>query len=349
MVKGKVGESSDSAAGAGSPLEWVVPALAVATFTASWAGLYPSVFVEQWYARRLFPLISRFAELIADAVSFSWLDMAVPVVVVSVAWLIRRRRWKLLLDLGAAFYLILFWSWALNYHRERLSSKLQVDVSHMKVGAIDDFTMRAAAELNRLYKEKEKLTYDEAGTLEEARRRVRRVIGIIDGKDWDAPHRVKVSWIANRWFRAAGIDGMFNPIGHEPIVSETLLDIERPFVVAHEFAHVQGYPDEGDANVIAALATLMSSNPAFQYSGWLNLWLYLRNRDRDRLLDSGPGEDLQRIFSRLRRERIEWISHLQSLVLDWFLKANSVEQGIRSYSRVVLLVAGIEPSWERFR
>src|SRR5439155_18485994 len=86
MVKGKVGGSRNSAAGAGSPLKWVVPALAVATFTASWAGLYPSLFVEQWYARRLFPLISCFAELIADAVSFSWLDMAVPVVVVSVAW-----------------------------------------------------------------------------------------------------------------------------------------------------------------------------------------------------------------------------------------------------------------------
>ncbi len=349
MVKCKVGTSGESNRSAKTNWGWIVPAFALVTFLASWADLYPTLAVEQWYARSIFPLISGIARRIADAVRFSWLDLVIPVGFVSTAWLILRRQWKWLLNLAAAFYLILFWSWALNYHRERLSSKLQVDVSHMNAGAIDDFTMRAAAELNRLYKEKEELTYDEAGTLEEARRRVRRVIGIIDGKDWDAPHRVKVSWIANRWFRAAGIDGMFNPIGHEPIVSETLLDIERPFVVAHEFAHVQGYPDEGDANVIAALATLMSSNPAFQYSGWLNLWLYLRNRDRDRLLDSGPREDLQRIFSRLRRERIEWISHLQSLVLDWFLKANSVEQGIRSYSRVVLLVAGIEPSWERFR
>ena len=349
MVKGKVGESRNSAAGAGSPLKWVVPALAVATFTASWAGLYPSLFVEQWYARRLFPLISCFAELIADAVSFSWLDMAVPVVVVSVAWLIRRRRWKLLLDLGAAFYLILFWSWALNYHREPLSSKLQIDASNSNPGAMDGFATRAAGELNRLYKEKEGLPYDDAGTLEEAGKRVRRVIWIIDGQDWDAAHRVKVSWIANAWFHVAGIEGMFNPVGHEPVVSDTLLDTERPFVIAHELAHVRGYPDEGDANVIAAFATLMSNNPAVQYSGWLSLWLYLRNPNRDRLLDSGPREDLQRIFSRIGRERIEWINNLQSIVLDWFLKANSVEQGIRSYSRVVLLVAGTEPSWDRFR
>ena len=49
--------------------------------------------------------------------------------------------------------------------------------------------------------------------------------------------------------------------------------------MCHELAHVRGYPDEGDANVIAAFATLMSENPAFQYSGWLNLWLYLRTRE----------------------------------------------------------------------
>ena len=264
MVKSKVTVSMDSAPRTGTRLEWVLPALAGLTFVASWGGLYPSVFVEQWYARRLFPLISRFAEVIADAVWFSWLDIVVPVSVVSVAWLIRRRRWKLLLNVAATFYLVLFWSWALNYHREPLSEKLQINPSSSAPAAIDEFAMRAAGELNRLYKEKERLPNDDAGTREEAERRVRRVISIIDGQDWDAAHRVKVSWIANGWFHAAGIDGMFNPAGHEPVVSDTLLDVERPFVIAHELAHVRGYPDEGDANVIAAFATLMSNNPAVQ-------------------------------------------------------------------------------------
>ena len=335
MVKRKVG--------------WIIPAFALLTFLASWAGLYPMRVVERWYARGLFPLISGIERRIADAVSFSWLDLLIPVGFVLAAWIIRRRHWKLLLNVVAAFYLILFWSWALNYHREPLASKLRVDTSDTKPAAIDNFVMRGASELNRLYGEKEQRAYDEAETREEARRRVRRVISIIDGTDWEAAHRVKVSWIANRWFHAAGIEGMFNPIVHEPVVSDTLVDIERPFVIAHELAHVQGYPDEGDANVIAAFATLMSTNPTFQYSGWLSLWLYVRNRDRDKLLDSGPRQDLQQIFNRVRRERIEWINDLQSLVLDWFLKANSVEQGIRSYSRVVSLVAGTESSWDRFR
>src|SRR5438093_7112611 len=294
---------SDSAPSSESRLQWVLPMLGVLTFVASWAGLFPSVFVERWYARCLFPLISRFAEVIADAVSFSWLDIVVPAGIVSVAWLVRRRRWKLLLNLAAAFYLVLFWSWALNYHREPLSAKLQIDPSSSEAVAIDAFAVRSAGELNRLYKEKERLPYDDAATREEAQSRVRRVISIIDGQDWDAAHRVKVSWVASGWFHAAGIDGMFNPVGHEPVVSDTLLDVERPFVIAHELAHVRGYPDEGDAIVIAASATLMSNHLAFRYSGWLSLWLYLRSPDRDRVLDSGPRDDLQRIFSRMRRER----------------------------------------------
>jgi hypothetical protein len=148
---------------------------------------------------------------------------------------------------------------------------------------------------------------------------------------------------------AAGIDGVFNPLAHEPIINKSLLDIERPFVMAHELAHVRGYPDEGDANVIATFATLMSEDPQFQYSGWLNLWLYLRTRELDKLLDPGVRQDVQRIFDRARREQIQWVNNFQQVLLDWFLKANSVSEGVRSYSRVVLLAAGTEPIWPTFR
>jgi len=349
MVKRKVGAESKFPAGSTSYGNWILPAVALLTFASSWAGLYPAALVERWYARNVFPVISTIAEKVADAVSFSWLDVAVPLGLVSALVMIRRRQWRYLLNLVSVLYLIFFWTWALNYHREPLASKLELDSARTRADAIRMFTMHAATEINRLYTEQQPRTYDEAGTREEAGRRVERVVQIIDGTDWDAAHRIKTSWIGNAWFHAAGIEGMFNPFGHEPIISSTVLDIERPFLMAHELAHVRGYPDEGDANVIAAFATLMSDSPMFQYSGWLSLWLYLRNRELDKLLDPGPRADLERIFKRARAEQIAWISNLQSIVLDWFLKANRVEQGIRSYARVVLLTAGTEPYWERFR
>jgi hypothetical protein len=219
----------------------------------------------------------------------------------------------------------------------------------MQSAAIMEFAQHIAQELNRLYLEKEKQPYDEEQTRAEAALRVRRVVGVIDGAEWKAANRIKVTRVGNPWFHAAGIEGMFNPFPQEPLVSNTLLDIERPFVIAHELAHVRGYPDEGDANVIATLATLMSNSPRFQYSGWLNLWLYVRSRDLDKLLDEGPRRDIQRIFDRERQEEVRWINDLQRTILDWFLKANSIDEGVRSYSRVVLVAAGTQPTWERFR
>ena len=349
MVKPKVGAEAKFTAGSRTCVDWALPASALVTFAASWSGAYPPALVERWYARGVFPVISRFAEKVADAVSFSWLDVAVPFGLVSALLLIRRGKWRWLLNLISVLYLIFFWSWALNYHRQPLTSKLDLDSAKTKPDAMETFTRHAAAEINRLYTEQQRLPYDEAGTREEARRRVEHVVRIIDGTDWEAAHRIKTSWMSNPWFHAAGIEGMFNPFGHEPIISNTVLDIERPFVMAHELAHVRGYPDEGDANVIAAFATLMSDRPAFQYSGWLSLWLYLRNREVDRLLNPGPRADLERIFKRARAEQIGWINDLQRVALDWFLKANNVEQGVRSYSRVVLLTAATEPYWERFR
>ena len=347
MVKPKTGIFQIFTGRRGARLAWVLPFLSFLTFISSWASLYPSKLVERWYSRQLFPRISRIAGLLADAVSISWLDVLIPLGIVFLILVIRNRMWRLLLNGAAGLYLIFFWTWGLNYHRQPLSSKLELDSARMKPEAMDLFAKHVAAELNRLYAEKQ--TYDEMRTREEAARRVRRVAGIIDGADWQSAQRVKISRIGNPWLHAAGIDGVFNPIVHEPIISNTVLDVERPFVIAHELAHVRSYPDEGDANVIATLASLMSGDPAFQYSGWLNLWLYLRTGDLEKLLDPGPRNDMQRMFERARAEQIPWINNFQRDLLDVFLKANSVDEGVRSYSRVVLLAAGTQQSWERYR
>ena len=349
MVKSKVGISGNYTVQPKGHLALLLPAVALLTLIASWVAAFPPGLVERWYARATFPMISRFAEKVADAVAFSWLDIALPLGFALGLVLLYRRRWLLLLNLIAALYLVFFWTWALNYHRQPLISKFPLDTAKTQPAAIEKFTVRAATEINRLYLAKQGIPYDENDTGEEARRRVRHVVQVIDGTDWEAAHRIKISRLINPWFRAAGVDGMFNPAGQEPVISSTVLDVERPFVIAHELAHVRGYPDEGDANVIAAFATLMSEKPAFQYSGWLSLWLYLRNPEFDRLMEPGPHADLERIFNRANKEQISWINDLQRVALDWFLKANHVEQGVRSYSRVVLLTAGTEPYWERFR
>ena len=81
----------------------------------------------------------------------------------------------------------------------------------------------------------------------------------------------------------------------------------------------------------------------------MNLWLYIRSGKVDALLEPGPRRDFDSMIRRMRSEQIRWLSAIQSTILDWYLKSNSVEEGIRSYSQVVLLAAGTEAYWDRFR
>src|SRR5262249_44255775 len=157
-------------------------------------------------------------------VPFSWLDVAIPGGILLIFGLIWQRRWKWLLNTIAALYLVFFWTWGLNYHRQPLESKLPLDRTRLESPAMAGFVRHAASELNRLYPEKEKTPYDELRTRDEAVRRVRKVVSVIDGSDWRSAERIKVSWIGNPWMHAAGIDGVFNPLGQEPVVSNTLLD-----------------------------------------------------------------------------------------------------------------------------
>ncbi len=322
--------------------------LALLTFIVSLLPV-PPVLIERWFSRTTFPKISGAFRFIADPMPVAWLDVLIVAGILYICVCVWRRRWLAIAGAIALGYLVFFWSWGLNYRRVPLLSKLQLDPDSTSPAAIETLARISAGQINTLYEDPARIPYDEDKVRTESAARVSRVVEALDGIAWSAPARVKVSVVGNLWFRIAGVDGLFNPVIHEPIINDRVLDIERPFVISHELAHVRGYPDEGDANFVAMMSTLMSDDPHLAYSGWLHLWLYVRSRDLDPLLHPGPRQDIQRIFDRLRGDRVPWVANLQSTMLDLFLKANRVPEGVRSYSRVVLLTSGTQKTWNRFR
>ena len=326
---------------------WLI-LLALASFFASWAGLFPAGFVERRFATGLYPLLSRVMAVAANAIPASWLDLLIVFAVPLVVYLLYRRKLRTLFGAAAVSYLFFFWTWGLNYHRTPLVSKLDFDSDLVTEERVAEFTAKTAAQLNQLYPEKEALAHDELQLGALVGTRVAQVVEDLDGTSWMVSGRLKSSRILNPFFKAAGVDGMFNPFGHEALVAVGLLPFERPMILAHEIAHVRGYPNEGEANFIALMACVNSNDRAFRYSGWLTLWLYLRSRETDGLLDEGPRQDLEAMFNRRRDNRVEWVNDIQARTLDLFLKANRVEGGIRSYARIVTLAIGTEPSWVRF-
>ena len=139
---------------------------------------------------------------------------------------------------------------------------------------------------------------------------------------------------------------MTDPFFLETLVESDLLPVERPFVIAHEWSHLAGFADEGEANFSGWL-TCMRADAAAQYSGWLFLFDELANglsrADRAGVaarLDAGPRADRRAIAARLARDVKPQVSAAGWRVYDRYLKANRIEAGAASYAQVVRLVLG---------
>jgi hypothetical protein len=151
--------------------------------------------------------------------------------------------------------------------------------------------------------------------------------------------RSLVTW----YFRKAGIDGMTDPFFLEIIVNPDLLPFERPFTLAHEWAHLAGYADEAEASAIGwsacmlGDATLVHSAAMFlltEAGGALPppVWRAVLSETDDGVID-----DLRALEERLRAIQPE-VQSASFKVYDRYLKANSVPDGVMSYSRVLQLV-----------
>jgi hypothetical protein len=150
----------------------------------------------------------------------------------------------------------------------------------------------------------------------------------------------------------AGIDGVMNPFFLEIILNPEILPMERPFSVAHEWAHLAGYADESEANFVAWL-TCARADANGQYSGWLEALRYtmggLPRAERTRLqqqLMPAVEDDLRAINERLGRAD-PVVSGMARNVYDAYLKSQGVNEGIASYGAMLRLLVGtaFENGW----
>jgi hypothetical protein len=140
-----------------------------------------------------------------------------------------------------------------------------------------------------------------------------------------------------------GTSGFTNPFTLETQLAPDLLWFERPFAQAHEWSHVAGFNREDEANYIAAVACIRDPEPAVQYSGWLELFLYLPS------LKSYPHSmfvpQVWQDFAAIR-ERNKHFVNLRLSSISWrvynsYLKSNRIASGVQNYNEVTRLMAGI--------
>jgi hypothetical protein len=308
----------------------------------------PAGVVERWYSSSVYPLLQRAMTPLSNLVPFALFDALCLWAIAATAVLVYRRvrdcGWRrgagsaaAVLVVGAAItYLAFLTMWGLNYRRVPLLDKLVVDRARINRAAARDLGGESASALNRLYAASHPAIVDEGSLAASFEQTVARLGGRVP----IVPGRPKQTLLGG-YFHQVSVSGMTDPFFLETLVAPDLLDVERPFVLAHEWAHLAGFADESEANFLAWL-TCRHGDATAQYSAALETIGYATpTRPLREVLDIGPRIDLAAIQYRYARtNRVLRVAARQGY--DTYLKANRVERGIESYDEVVQLILGTE-------
>ena len=250
-------------------------AIVLLALVAAWAPMAPSL-VEDWFSTSTYPAIQRTVTPLSNYAPVALLDILIIAAVLAIAVAFThavrtaragRRLPSLLVFVGrltvgvATGYLAFLLLWGLNYRRVPMEQRLSVAPGSPASDAVVQLGVMAVAQLNALHDEAHgsgwRQPLDDPSLL--------RAYGEIQHVLSDArpaePGRLKRSMLGP-YFRWTSVDGMINPFGLEVLVNPDLLPYERPFVAAHEWAHLAGYADESEASFVGWLTCLRADAAA---------------------------------------------------------------------------------------
>ena len=332
----------------------------------------PAGAVERWFSTGLYPWIQRVLTPASNLVPFAVFDpLLIAAIAASLIVLVRAAREALRMRrvtpliqgagriaVGVALgYLVFLLLWGFNYRRVPMSERLAVEREAPSTDAVARLGLDAVERMNALYAEAHEHGWPEEQWRDDGLRQAFATTQrLLSDAPLAEPGRLKRT-LLGPYFRWTSVDGMVNPFGLEVLANPDLLPYERPFVAAHEWAHLAGYADESEANFVGWLTCIRAGVPA-QYSGWLYLFWQVNGEVdvnvRGRLweaMHAGPRADVEAIITRLRRGQLPWLRTAGWAVYDQYLKANRVESGVRSYGAVVTLIlrARFEDGWTPVR
>lgn len=336
---------------------WWPPLLAALAVAAPW----PARLVDAAYSRVVYRWIQATLTTVSNITPWTWLD-----VLVAVALVLCIRRGVLLrttyrreggvrgcveavqrvLRAGGLAVIVFVVAWGLNYRRTPLMTDLTSGATATKPTATVEELRQltsdalALAARSRPAARRALLSYDEIARVLPTP--FNRALDAVGRPGLVVPGRPKFT-VFTPFFTRAGVTGMVDPFALESIVHPDLLPFERPFVLAHEWAHLAGLADESEASAIGWSACMRGTEPlVYSASMYLvveagaalpvRVW-------REWLATADPGvrEDLQAL-----RERMALIQptvrQASFKVYDQYLRANAVEDGVRSYSRALQLI-----------
>jgi hypothetical protein len=327
-------------------------ALALLVTEAPW----PAAVIERFYSNGLFAHLNATFVPLANAVPFAIgdVELTLAVLVPLALWIVRLRRARgrrvrTVLALtahtagyAAAIVLAFELLWALNYHRVPVAGRVDFDPARIDAASVSAFSDRIIGILNDDVVAAHTRAHSETPdqTRAELARDFAPVIARL-GDVWPVAVTVPKTTVADRLYAMAGVGGQYDPWAFETLLAATFLPFEWPRALAHEWAHVAGFTDEGDANFIGTMTCLRSSDPLIRYSA--AFWTYgeLPAADRARTpIVPAVAADLAASNARFARYYNPRIFAISWHVYDRYLRASGVRAGVVSYSNDLRMLVG---------
>jgi hypothetical protein len=344
-----IGDPSQRAARGGR----IAAALAIALAAIAAVAPLPPAWVERVFSQGWYPRLQPPVTAVSRVSPIALFDVAVGLLL-AVAAVTIARRWRAEgflpairsaamrgVIVAAVVYLWFLIFWGFNYRRVPLEHKLAYDATRVTREQGVELAQTAVERANANVEQAKAAPFD-AAALAGALGSVQSALGGTPLSSAPQPKRSLLSW----YFRRAAIDGMTDPFFLEIVINPDLLPSERPFVLAHEWAHLAGYADESEANFVAWL-TCVRASPAAQYSGWLAAYQHIASGlpVADRRALAAALSPPVRADLNAQRERFSRSSPAVRAAArgayDTYLRANRIEEGIANYNAVVRLMLGV--------
>ena len=151
----------------------------------------------------------------------------------------------------------------------------------------------------------------------------------------------------------SGVTGSMGPFFCEFTLNGDIRPHDYPAIYAHEFAHLLGIANEGEANFYSYIVCTASSDKAVKFSGYYHIFFHVLRNVFD-ILGEKEGEKFLKyirpeISQLAKSDRNYWLSKrckvldaAQDFIFDLYLRGNHVAEGRKSYSGVVGLIL----AWE---
>lgn len=328
-------------------------------------SFFPEI-IECFYSNGLYVWISKFSRILFGWVPFSIGDIIYALLIL---WIIKwfYQNWKInwkqktlyVLGFFSVFYFTFHLLWALNYHREPLFEKMNIERDYTDADLLV-FTEKLITKTNQIQFEitKDKnqkvvVPYTQEQIFEMNLNGYENLSKQYPSFKYENPS-VKKSLLSVP-LSYMGFSGYLNPFTNEAQVNNLGPMFSFPMTTNHEMAHQLGYASESEANFIGFLSSIKNPDLYIQYSGYstalkycLNNW-GIRNKEKLKELKKTVNPGILKNYKENREFWKSYESFIETgfhIFYDNFLKMNQQKDGLESYSKFVNLIVGYYKNYE---